>query len=111
MSRDTAPCVKWYPKVTSCSTNRQPRPSSLLLPFLPEMSVSRLLRTRACAAAAAAAAAGVEGPGHACLTSGTEGVFEHVHPFSILFVHLFTMACYFNACQVHVEKKMDDAEG
>lgn len=50
---------------------------SLLLPFLPEMSVFSLLRTRACAATAAAAAdaARLEDPGHACLTSGTEPSF------------------------------------
>lgn len=34
VSKDTAPCVKWYPEVTSCSANQLPRLSSLLLPLL-----------------------------------------------------------------------------
>lgn len=50
----------------------------------------RLLKTRA-GAAAADAAAGVEGPGHARLTSGTVCVSERVRMFSVLFVHLFAV--------------------
>lgn len=42
-------------------------------PLFPEMRASRLLSAGACTGGAAADAAGVEGSGHACLTSGTEG--------------------------------------
>lgn len=69
-------CVEWYPKVTSCSANQQPRLSSLLLSCLWD-DVFWLLKTRA-AAAAAADAAGAEGPGHARLASGTQRAFVRV---------------------------------
>lgn len=77
-AEETAPCVKWYPGVTSRSANGLPRRLSPP-PLPPEMSVSRLLRTRVCAAADAdadataadAEAARLEDPGHGCPASGT----------------------------------------
>lgn len=74
--------MKWYPGVTSRSANGLPRRLSPP-PLPPEMSVSRLLRTRVCAAAADAdataadaEAARLEDPGHGCSASGTEPSFK-----------------------------------
>lgn len=58
-------------------------------PLSPEMSVSRLLKTRAAGAAAADAADVVEGPGHVRLTSGTACVCVPVGLFSVLFIYSF----------------------
>lgn len=70
--------MKWYPRVTSRSANGLPRRLSPP-PLSPEMSVSRLPRTRVCAAATAAEAeaadaeaARLEDAGHGFPSSGTD---------------------------------------